>query len=68
MSGILNFSSNLILKTINNFFLMLFMFLMISQTQAYTPCKSFPKFFGSGLAKTILYDMDVFDDYLAFGG
>jgi hypothetical protein len=32
------------------------------------PCNSFPKIFGGSSGSTLLYHIDVFNDYLALGG
>ena len=32
------------------------------------PCNNFPKIFGGSSGNTKLYSLDVFEDYLAFGG
>jgi hypothetical protein len=42
--------------------------LIISSLDAAPSCNSFPKFFGGSSADTGVYSIDVFNDYLAFGG
>jgi hypothetical protein len=37
-------------------------------SSAAVPCNSFPKIFGGSSGFTLVYQIDVFDDYLAFAG
>jgi hypothetical protein len=48
--------------------LALVIFAIIPSLDATTSCNSFPKIFGGQNGNTIIYQMDVFNDYLAFGG
>ena len=41
---------------------------LIGPVQSATTCNSFPKIFGGSLANTLLYHIDVFNDYLALAG
>ncbi len=41
---------------------------IISSINANPPCNIFPKFFGGGVGDTFIYQIDVFNDYLALGG
>ena len=36
--------------------------------KATTPCNSFPKIFGGSSGNSVLYQIDVFNDYLAMAG
>ena len=40
----------------------------IGPVQSTTPCNSFPKIFGGSSDKTILFQIDVYNDYLALAG
>jgi hypothetical protein len=40
----------------------------IVPVQSITPCNSFPKIFGGSSANTILFQIDVYNDYLALAG
>ncbi len=41
---------------------------MISPVQSASNCNSFPKIFGGELYNTYMYHIDIYNDYLAFGG
>jgi hypothetical protein len=52
------------------FFIVLFSIFsrIIPSLEAAPSCNSFPKIFGGGIGDTSIFQMDVFNDNLAFGG
>jgi hypothetical protein len=51
-----------------SFLVLLILTLFIGVVQSITSCNSFPKIFGGTFGDTFIYQIDVYNDYLAFGG